>query len=72
MIRIEPPSAVWRSCLSYHARHNSRSGCRRGHNLLWSNLSLFSCHSRTRLVYSFLKRLFPAEINQATDNKYFD
>ena len=72
MIRIKPPSTVWRSCLSYNARHNSRSWCRRGHNLLWTNLSLFSCHSRAGFIHAFFKRLFPAEINQPADNKYFD
>jgi hypothetical protein len=74
MSRIQPPRAMW-SWLSHDARHDSRSRSRRGrhgHNLLWSDLSLFSCHSRTCLIYPFFKRLFPSEINQPTDNKYFD
>ncbi len=58
--------------LTYDARHDSRS--RRGrhrHNLLRSDLSLFSCHFRTHLIYSFFKGLFPSEINQRTDNEQF-
>ena len=75
MSRIQPPCAMRWSWLPDDARHNSRSWsrCRRcRHNLLRRNLSLFSCHSRAHLIYSFFKGLFPAEIDQATDDKDFD
>ena len=67
--------------LTYDARHDSRRRGRRGchrHNLLRRSLSLFSCHFRTHLIYSFshliysfFKGLFPSEINQRTDNEQF-
>ena len=75
MIRIQPPCAVGWSWLSYDTRHDSRSRSGRGrhrYSLLWSSLSLFSGHFLPDLIYPFLKGLFPPEINQPTDNKYFD
>jgi hypothetical protein len=72
MSRIQPPCAVRWSWLSDDARHDSRTWCRCGCHLLRSNRSLFSCHFRTRLIYPFLKGLFPPEIDQRTDNKDFD
>jgi len=75
MIRIQPPRATRCGWLSYNARHDSRRWCRRGgqrHNLLWSNLSLFSCHFRTHLIYLFFKRLFPSKINQSANNQDFN
>jgi hypothetical protein len=75
MSRIQPPSAVLWSWLSDDARYDSRSSRRHGrhrHNLLWSSLSLFSCHPRAHLIYSFFKGLFPSEIDQPTDDQYFD
>jgi hypothetical protein len=77
MIRVQPPCAARYSWLwlSEDPRHDSRRSCgrrRHRHNLLRSNLSLFSCHSRPDLIYLFFKGLFPAEIDQPTDNKDFD
>jgi len=75
MSRIQPPCAMLRSRLSDDARHDSRSSFRHWrhrHNLLWGSLSLFSCHSRAQLIYSFFKGLFPSEVDQPTDDQYFD
>jgi hypothetical protein len=73
MSRIQPPCTMVWSWLSDDARHDSRSSRRHWrHNLLWSSLSLFSRHSRAHLIYSFFKRLFPSEIDQPTDDQYFD
>ena len=75
MIRVQPPRATRWGRLSYDARHDSRRWSRRGrqrHNLLWSNLSLFSCHFRTHLIYLFFKRLFPSKINQPANNQDFN
>ena len=75
MSRIQPPCTMVWSWLSDDARHDSRSSSRCGrhrHNLLWSSLSLFSRHPRAHLIYSFLKGLFPSEIDQPTDDQYFD
>jgi hypothetical protein len=75
VFRIQPPGAMWCGRLSYDARHDSRSWCRRGrqrHNLLWSNLSLFSCHFRTHLIYLFFKGMFPSKINQPANNQDFN
>lgn len=73
MSRIESPCTMRRSWLSYDTGHDSRGPPRRGrerYNLLC--LNFFPRYSRTRLIYALLKRLFPAEINQPTDNEYFD
>ena len=71
MSRIQPPFAMLWSWLPDDAGHDSRSSCRCGRgrrNLLWSSLSLFSCHSRTHLIYPFFKGLFPSEIDQPTND----
>jgi hypothetical protein len=70
MSRIQSPCALRRSWLPYDARHDSRSPRGQRYNLLC--LILFPRYSRTRLIYALLKGLFPAEINQPTDDKYFD
>jgi hypothetical protein len=75
MSRVQPPGAMLWSWLPDDARHDSWSSCgrgRRGSNLLWSSLSLFSCHPRTHLIHSFFKGLFPSEIDQPTNDQYFD
>jgi hypothetical protein len=75
MGRVQPPCSRRWSWLPYDTRHDSRSRYRRGrhrYRLLWSNLSLFSGHPLPHLIYPCFKGLFPSEINQSTDNKYFD
>jgi hypothetical protein len=75
MSRIQPPCAVRWRWFSHDTRHDSRSRPRRGRhrsNFLRSCLRLFSGHSLPHLIYPFFKGLFPSEINQPTDNKYFD
>ena len=75
MSRIQPPCAMLWSRLSDDTRHDSRSWRRPGgyrHNLRRRNPSLFPSHSRTHLIYPFFKGLFPSEIDQPTDDQYFD
>jgi hypothetical protein len=70
MPRVQSPCTRVGRWLTYDARHDSRSRSGRD-NRLRSNLSLFSCHFRTHLIYSFFKGLFPSEINQRADNEQF-
>ena len=70
MSRIQPPCAARWRWFSHDTRHNSRSWLGRGRHR--RNLRLFSGHFLPHLIYPFFKGLFPSEINQPTDNKYFD